>query len=510
MSTEDHTTDEKDFARQLDPLLAGLSDVQLRRIIRSLVEEEPELLDAVRQETGWLCAQAASTSSQAVATQESHISVDIPAIRREIRKNFRDIVRDDYHQNDWSDDLPFNAEAILRPHLDTVRRLLSAGDAAAATLVLTAVVEQWGKGLAELGEWEYDQSDETIDEASSDVDSLLAEALLSQNLSIAERKRWLARVHDWEEDVIFLGSTEAALEQWWDYPPLVAVLQGNIGKQGAWEGEAPEWADSLALARLHILERQGRTQEYLNLALAEGQTLLYLQMLVHLGQVERAVDAALQMLGSPSDALSLAKLLHEQGQQPAAQAVASHGLAISGGYGHSELAHWTVDLAQEIGDPQLALRAALVAFAYTHQLNDYMLAERLAGRQWPALRNDLLETVSRFYDHDQLSIYLYERMLPQAMAVVDRGNLYWELDRVLPLTGADYPDWSIAHAKRQAERIMDAGESKSYDKAVQWLHHVRDIYLQHHRGQEWAEYVSAIRSQHARKYKLIGLLREFA
>ena len=128
----------------------------------------------------------------------------------------------------------------------------------------------------------------------------------------------------------------------------------------------------------------------------------------------------------------------------------------------------------------------------------------------PALRNDLLESVSRFYDHDQLSIYLYERMLPQAMAVVDRGNLYWELDRVLPLTGADYPDWSIAHAKRQAERIMDAGESKSYDKAVQWLHHVRDIYLQHHRGQEWAEYLSAIRSQHARKYKLIGLLREFA
>jgi uncharacterized Zn finger protein len=340
------------------------------------------------------------------------------------------------------------------------------------------------------------------------VDALLAEALLSQDLSQAERKRWLARVHDWAADVIFLGSTEAALEQWWDYPPLVAVLQGNIREQGAREGEAPEWADSLALARLHVLERQGRTQEYLNLALAEGQTLLYLQMLVHIGQVERAVDAALQLLDSPSDALSLAKLLYEQGQQAAAQAVATHSLAISGGYGHGELAHWTVDLAQRIGDPQLALRAALVAFAYTHEVNDYMLAERFAGTQWPTLRNDLLASVSRFYDNDQLDIYLYERMLPQVMAVVDRGNVYWELDRVLPLTGADYPDWSIAHAKRQAERIMNAGESKSYDKAVQWLHHVRDIYLLHNRRQEWVEYLGAVRSLHARKYKLIGLLRE--
>jgi uncharacterized Zn finger protein len=375
--------------------------------------------------------------------------------------------------------------------------------------VLATVIEQWSEGLAELEEWGYDQNEEIIAEASSDVDALLAEALLSQDLSTDERKRWLARVHDWAEDVIYLAITEAALEQWWGYPPLVAVLQGNIGEQGAWDGEVPAWADELALARLHVLERQGRTQEYLNLALAEGQTLLYLQMLVHIGQVERVVDDATHVLSSPSDALSLAKLLYEQGQQAAAQVVATHGLAIDGGYGHSELAHWTVDLAQQIGDLKLALRAALLAFAHTHEVDDYMLAERFAGSHWPALRSDLLESVARFYDTDQLGIYLYERMLPEAMAVVDRGNLYWELDRVLPLTGADYPDWSIAHAKRQAERIMNAGESQSYHKAVQWMRHARDICLQHHRQQEWTEYLSAIRSQHVRKYKLIGLLREF-
>ena len=47
MATEDHKDDGNAVARQLGRLLAGLSEGQLRRIIRSLVGEEPELLKAV-------------------------------------------------------------------------------------------------------------------------------------------------------------------------------------------------------------------------------------------------------------------------------------------------------------------------------------------------------------------------------------------------------------------------------------------------------------------------------
>lgn len=35
------------------------------------------------------------------------------------------------------------------------------------------------------------------------------------------------------------------------------------------------------------------------------------------------------------------------------------------------------------------------------------------------------------------------------------------------------------------------------------------IYLQHNRRQEWEEYLAILRSRYSRKYKLIGLLREF-
>jgi hypothetical protein len=69
----------------------------------------------------------------------------------------------------------------------------------------------------------------------------------------------------------------------------VRVLRGEIADRGAWEGEAPDYADALTIARLHVLERQGRFQEYLYLAEAEGQTERYMTMLVRLGRVTASV-----------------------------------------------------------------------------------------------------------------------------------------------------------------------------------------------------------------------------
>lgn len=78
-------------------------------------------------------------------------------------------------------------------------------------------------------------------------------------------------IENWDDewDANFCMSLEA-LRQGWDYPPLQLVLQGNISKRGAWEGEAPDYADDFALIRLQILARQKRHKEYLYLAEAEG------------------------------------------------------------------------------------------------------------------------------------------------------------------------------------------------------------------------------------------------
>ena len=157
-----------------------------------------------------------------------------------------------------------------------------------------------------------------------------------------------------------------------------------------------------------------------------------------------------------------------------------------------------------------------MAFACSYEVQDFQLVQQLAGEEWPTLREDLLESVKQFPAHQQLEIYLYERMASEAMAVVDGGGDgwgYWDkgpLARVLELTGAEYPDWTVAQAKRQADRIMEEGKAAYYADAVVWLRRVRDVYLAHDRRQEWNECLAAIRTRHGRKYKLMGLLREFA
>ncbi len=239
------------------------------------------------------------------------------------------------------------------------------------------MIEEWGEGIAGLDEWIAEVNQDAFQDAVLDLGVLLAEALLSQDFSPHQRAQWLARVEDWGEDLINLDVVETALNHWWDYPSLVAAMQGNITEQGAWEGERPDFADELTLVRLRILERQGRMQEYIHLAEAEGQTGLYVNMLARSGQVAQAVAEARQWTQSPAAILSLAKVLVEQGERAAALDVAGHGLDMTGQESKTELARWTVALAQGADDLPLALRAAQTAFTSSYR------AGRLPGCRAP-------------------------------------------------------------------------------------------------------------------------------
>ena len=386
---------------ELDTLLAGLTEAQLRRIIRAVAEDQPAFAAAIEQEVEWLktipVAEAASPAPAAHA-----IAFDLAAIRREIGKDIRQAGAtgggSGYSERYWDDDEAglIYPDAVLGPHRQLAERLLAAGDAAAATDVITAMIEAWGGGIAGLDEWVAENNQDMFSETALDLGVLLAEALLSQDFSPDQRAQWLARVEDWGEDLINLDVVETALDQWWDYPPLVAAMQGNITEQGAWgEGEAPDFADELTLVRLRILERQGRTQAYIHLAEAEGQTSLYVNMLARSGQVAQAVAEARQWTESPTEILSLARVLVEQGERAAALDVAGHGLDMTGEGSKTELARWTVTLAQGADDSVLALRAAQTAFTSSFELADYQVAERLAGADWPAVKAGLLEQMAR-------------------------------------------------------------------------------------------------------------------
>ena len=152
-------------------------------------------------------------------------------------------------------------------------------------------------------------------------------------------------------------------------------------ENGLWEDEDyPDFADNLAVIRLKILDRQQRYQDYLNLALAEGQTLLYLLMQVRVGAFDKALKEGLQWLGTAEEALALAKAFREQQYLDETLRLAEHGLSLEG-YAKKELASWTAELAKGMDAPEKALNATILGFKAQPTLRDYLAIQELANPQ---------------------------------------------------------------------------------------------------------------------------------
>jgi len=69
------------------------------------------------------------------------------------------------------------------------------------------------------------------------------------------------------------------------------------------------------------------------------------------------------------------------------------------------------------------------------------------------------------------------------------------------------PDWVIQSAKAQAERIMNAGDAKHYDAAVNWLRRARDASRAASMQADWQGYLASVKNTHGRKYKLMALIQ---
>ncbi len=82
------------------------------------------------------------------------------------------------------------------------------------------------------------------------------------------------------------------------------------------------------------------------------------------------------------------------------------------------------------------------------------------------------------------------------------------IHRVMEAAIFKHPDWVIENAKRRAESIMDAKKAKYYDHAAQWLQKAKAAYCQAGKQGEWSAYRTQLMQIHARKYKLMGLLKQ--
>ncbi len=503
-----HEPDSVEERPTLDELLAELDREQLQGLLLHLATRDPSVADEIEVQVALLqSAPPGPESPQATAPSPRRTVVDPQPVRRQVSAILHSLDRMRPSEAYWH---VGSVVDEVRQLLDQVQGFIEAGDGNNALVLLEAITDEY------VSEWFYlDDSDGDAGGFFGELGTAWTEAGLVADLSPAEREQWAQKLTQWQGEVGDYGiedvfdPAQAAILHGWDYPPLQRVLRGEIARLGAWEGEAPWYADELAVARLKLLERQERYQEYLHLAEAEGQLHLYVIMLTRMGHVQEAVDEGLRYLDEPAQFLSLARALREREELAAALRVAEHGLTLDGPKG--ELAAWLSDLADGMGKHERALDAAAVAFRESPSMAAYLRVQELAGERWSELREELLAHLRQvsFCFLAQVDVFLHEGLLDDAIHAVEKGASYDLIERVMDAVVEHRPEWVIQAARQQAERIMDAGKAKYYHHAVGWLEKARAAYRAAGREADWQVYLGEIRTRHGRKYKLMGMLEGF-
>lgn len=485
-------------------MLADLDREALQTILIHLSEQYPDLADAIETEIERLRAYTESPHAE-----QSHpkrkTSVDGAAFRRRVVGILHSLDAMRPSEAYWHVNEVVNGISRL---LSQAWEFIEAGDGNNALIILEAITDEYVKGWFNL-----DDSDGEASGFFYELEPAWTEALLSADLTPEERRGWADRLTKWQNEIedygvdpVFDAAIAAAL-QGWDDQRLRDVLNGE--EEHLWEDTPPWFADELITARLEVLARQKRYDEYLNLAQATGQTLSYLTMLVQQGKVQEAFEEGMRHLTTAKEALTLAQALQEQGAQEEAIRLAERGLDLEDqGYAKASLARWLRDIARAAGKQELALKAAIIAFRESPNLKDYLSVKELASESWEEIRAELLEHLRQisYPTEGKVEVFLHEGLIDDAIATAEGSYDYHLIEKVVNAAVTARPEWAIKTSRKQAEDIMDAGKAKYYDRAIKWLKKARSAYIAAGREAEWQKYLEGLLQRHARKYKLVPML----
>jgi uncharacterized Zn finger protein len=487
--------------RPLAELIADADRETLQDLLVELVDSRPEVAE-------WIEPRLTTTNDD--TDTNAQVSVNVDSIRRQANHALPK------PEQRGHNDAYAEAERMageLDALIDQARRSLEAEDGETALDVLAAIAEvladnRWAGLLPHDIPSVYD--------ILGDLSETFVEAILTAELTERERDDWEDRLTEWDEQFRhFMGESTLtaaadAAVQGWDDERVQQAMRGHLDEGEFWDDDARWYEEDIVAARLAILERQRRTEDYLNLAEAAEQPQAYARMLVQEGRIEEAVDYAIEQLSTASAVLDLAKTLRAHDQTQAALRVTEHGLTVEG-FRKDTLAEWLRDRAASAGDRELALEAATTAFEVSPSVSAYQAVEELADDDWESVRAELLEYLRRQNPRGHTAarsaeVFLHEELYDEAIELADTTGRTGVIEPVVEAVIEERPQWAISTCKSQAEPIIEDGQHDSYETAVRWLRRAGTAAKAADELDEWRDYVETMRDDHYRKYKLRPML----
>lgn len=385
---------------------------------------------------------------------------------------------------------------------DRAMEFLAAGDAETALRILLTLLEESAEGFEVV-----DDSDGYLGTYLDDLGAKLAEVILSLDLDEERREDLLSdldEIHDKLSNygVEGLEVAIAAAQQGWEENE--EQDESATADFNGW-GRVP-LPMILTRAKLNVLERQERTDEFLALCLRTGSHLRYAMKLVELGRRAESVKHALKHLAAASEALTLAKQLHEAGQADEALKIAERGLKLDGS--KASLGAWLGPLEEARGRTAQALAAWQAAFHDAPELEIWRTIKRLAGSRWKKLQPELMESLRKYYSQMPLAeILIEEQDWDAALKVADKQTYdYHLIAKVADALIAHRPDWVIRASVKQSDALIAKTQSKYYSYAATWLARAKAAYAQMGRTAEWQTYLSSLKEEYRRRPALLAQL----
>jgi len=490
MLTYIHNPDAFIEQKNIKELLGQLDKDTLVQLITKMVDKSPDLYS-------WLQTAIPIVSAKSQPTQQRNkckSEVSKTAYKRQIQSILHSLQGYRMSEAYW---MMGGMVDQLDHVLDTAYDFLEADDAPGALVILTTLLTEVSGSFEQ-----FDDSDGELGGFLSELALPLVEAILSADLSKTERRSLFNELKPVVEELSAYGID--------DLDVILAALNLGWSDEMLDEQEDYDYDESILIeAKLNILERQNRVEEYLKLCLEVGKYRRYILKQIEVGEFEKAKEVAWKTITQASDALMVAKALRETGHLTDALHLAEKGLDLDGN--KHDLGVWLGPIEETQGQIDKAIKAYQVAFTSLPSLTLYGTLKKLSGTNWGDLRPVLMQILQASPHMDVLvDVYLSEEEWDKAIRVADKAG-EWNYSLIEKVADAVFPfrpDWVIQASRKQAEGLIVKTQSKYYAAAARWLAKMKQAYLSSGRKAEWLSYLEGLKSTYSRRPALQAELRK--